>query len=131
MTDSGTLTLLYTDLVSSTQHLQSAGDEAGDELFRVHHKLMSDAVTAGGGQELKWLGDGMLAAFSSAADAVRCAITVQQTAGRPTAGIRFEIRVGIHMGEVLRRDGDISARRSWSRDSYAIALPAGKSSAAG
>ncbi len=105
MTESGTLTLLYTDLVSSTQHLQRAGDEAGDQLFRVHHKLMSDAVTAGGGQELKWLGDGMLAAFPSAADAVRCAITVQQTAGRPTAGIRFEIRVGIHMGEVLRRDG--------------------------
>ncbi len=105
MTESGTLTLLYTDLVSSTQHLQQAGDEAGDELFRVHHKFMSDAVAAGGGQELKWLGDGMLAAFPSAADAVRCAISVQQTAGRPSAGIRFEIRVGIHMGEVLRRDG--------------------------
>ncbi len=46
MTESGTLTLLYTDLVSSTQHLQRAGDEAGDNLFRIHHKLMSDAVVA-------------------------------------------------------------------------------------
>ncbi len=105
MIESGTLTLLYTDLVRSTQHLQQAGDEAGDHLFRVHHKLMSEAVVAAGGEELKWLGDGMLAAFSSAADAVRCAINVQQTAGRPTAGVRFEIRVGIHMGEVLKREG--------------------------
>ena len=105
MTESGTVTLLYTDLVSSTQHLQRAGDEAGERLFQVHHKLMTDAVMAGGGQELKWLGDGLLAAFPSAADAVRCAVSVQQTAGRPTAGVRFEIRVGIHMGEVLRREG--------------------------
>ena len=105
MTESGTVTLLYTDLVSSTQHLQQAGDEAGDDLFRVHHKLMSDAVVAAGGEELKWLGDGLLAAFDSAVDAVRCAVSIQQTAGRPTAGVRFEIRVGIHMGEVLRREG--------------------------
>ena len=91
MIESGTLTLLYTDLVRSTQHLQQAGDEAGDHLFRVHHKLMSEAVVAAGGEELKWLGDGMLAAFSSAADAVRCAINVQQTAGgRPRAcGSKF------------------------------------------
>ena len=105
MPQSGTITLLFTDLVNSTAHLERAGDEAGDRLFRIHHKLMTDAIEAGGGQELQWLGDGVLAAFASAADAVRCAISMQQTAGRPATGAKFEMRIGIHLGEVLHRDG--------------------------
>src|SRR5208282_215787 len=105
MAQSGTVTLLFTDLVNSTDQLQQAGDEAGERWFRVHHKLMTDAVTADGGEELQWLGDGMLAAFASSADAVRCAINMQQTARRTTGGSRIEIRIGIHLGEVLRRDG--------------------------
>lgn len=105
MAHSGIVTLLFTDLVNSTDQLQHGGDKAGEPWFRVHHKLMTDAVAAGGGEELQWLGDGMLAAFSSTADAVRCAINVQQTARRPIAGARFEIRIGLHLGEVLRRDG--------------------------
>src|SRR5258706_16461861 len=104
MAESGIVTFLFTDLVRSTDHLQRAGDELGDGLFNTHHKLMTHAVTSNGGEELEWLGDGILAAFSSASDAVRCAIKVQQTARRPAAGVRFEIRVGIHAGEAMRRD---------------------------
>jgi class 3 adenylate cyclase/tetratricopeptide (TPR) repeat protein len=105
MPQSGTVTLLFTDLVNSTEHLQREGDETGDRLFRIHHKLMTDAIEAAGGQELQWLGDGVLAAFSSVADAVRCAIIMQQTAGRATGGgAKFEMRIGVHLGEVLRRD---------------------------
>jgi class 3 adenylate cyclase/tetratricopeptide (TPR) repeat protein len=105
MPQSRTVTLLFTDLVNSTEHLQRAGDESGQLLFRAHHKLMTDAVTAAGGQELQWLGDGVLAVFESTADAVRCAISIQQTARRPVAGARFDIRIGINAGEVLRREG--------------------------
>jgi tetratricopeptide (TPR) repeat protein len=63
----------------------------------------------------------VLAAFSSSADAVRCAISVEQTARRPVAGARFDIRIGIHLGEVLRRDGGyfgtpvVTARRLCDR----------------
>jgi class 3 adenylate cyclase len=102
---SGTATLLFTDLVDSTDHLQRAGDESGQRLFQAHHKLISNAITSTGGKELEWLGDGALAMFSSSADAVRCAISIEQTARRPVAGARLEIRIGIHLGEVLRRDG--------------------------
>ena len=104
MAESGTVTLLFTDLVSSTQLLERAGDEAGQRMFRAHHKLMTDAITSNGGEELQWLGDGVLAAFSSTADAVRCAIIIQQTARRPIEGARFEIRIGVHVGEALRRE---------------------------
>src|SRR5271170_2448567 len=121
MAQSGIVTFLFTDLIQSTEHLQRAGDETGQHLFRAHHKLMTQAVTANGGEELEWLGDGILAAFSSAADGVRCAISVQQTARRPAAGTRFEIRIGIHAGEALRREGGyfgtpvVTARRLCDR----------------
>ena len=123
MAQSGTVTLLFTDLVNSTAQLQQAGDESGAHLFQTHHKLMTDAIASAGGEELQWLGDGLLAAFPSTADAVRCAIGIQQTARRPTARTRFEIRIGIHCGEVMRRDGSyfglpvVAARRLCDRAS--------------
>ena len=118
---SGTVTLLFTDLVNSTEHLQRAGDESGQRLFHAHHKLISTAITSSGGEELEWLGDGALAAFASTADAVRCAINIEQTARRPVAGARLEIRIGLHIGEVLRRAGGyfglpvVTARRLCDR----------------
>ena len=104
MAESGTLTLVFTDLVNSTQLLGRAGDEAGHRLFAAHHKLTSSAISGNGGEELQWLGDGVLAAFSSTADAVRCAVRIEQTARRPIEGAKFEIRIGIHVGEVMRRE---------------------------
>ena len=108
MSQSETLTIIFTDLVGSTEHLQRVGDEAGAQLFRAHHRLMTEAVETTGGTELEWLGDGMLAAFSSASDAVRCAILMQQTASKPAGGARLGIRIGVHLGEVLRRDSGYS-----------------------
>jgi class 3 adenylate cyclase len=107
MPQSGIVTLLLTDLVNSTGHLERAGDEAGQRLFRAHHKLLADAIEVSGGDELQWLGDGVLAAFASAADAERCAIQIQQTAGKPVGNARFEIRVGIFgMTEWIKRAKD-------------------------
>jgi len=105
MAQSGTVTLLFTDLVNSTTQLQQAGDDTGAHFFQAHHKLLTDSIEATGGKELQWLGDGVLAAFLSTADAVRCAVSIQQTARRPIAGARFEIRIGIHLGEAMLRDG--------------------------
>jgi tetratricopeptide (TPR) repeat protein len=63
-------------------------------------------VAAHGGHEVKWLGDGLMVAFSSAAEAVRCAIAMQQAARRPVAGERLAIRIGLHVGEPLRERDD-------------------------
>lgn len=121
MPQSGTVTLMFTDLVNSTALLERSGDETGAELFQAHHKFISEAIRKTGGDELEWLGDGVLAAFSSTAEAVNCAIAIQQGARRPIAGARFEIRIGIHLGEVLRREGGyfgtpiVTARRICDR----------------
>ena len=89
MAHAGTVTLMFTDLVNSSELFHRAGDESAERIFEAHHKLLSDAVAAHGGHEVKWLGDGLMVAFPSAADAVRCAIAMQQGAQRPTAGERL------------------------------------------
>lgn len=93
---SGTVTLLFTDLVNSTQYLQQVGDETGQRHFQAHHRLITNSINGSGGEEVEWLGDGALAAFSSSADAIRCAIDIEQTARQPIGGARFEIRIGVH-----------------------------------
>jgi class 3 adenylate cyclase len=97
-------TILFTDLVGSTELLQQIGDEQGQRIFMQHHKLLSEVVTTTSGQELQWLGDGLMAAFPSTADAVRCAVTVQRASAQPVLGHRLHIRVGLNVGEVLQQD---------------------------
>src|SRR5262249_44759846 len=80
------------------------GEEAAHQLFGAHHKMLSAAVSVCGGEELQWLGDGVLAGFESVADAVRCAIAMQQAARRPINGTRLEIRVGINTGDAVRHE---------------------------
>lgn len=101
-----TVTILFTDLVGSTELLQRAGDEQAQRIFKAHHRLLSEAVQQHGGDEVKWLGDGLMVAFDSAQDAVRCAIAMQQSSRRPAAGERLEIRAGLNVGEALLEESD-------------------------
>jgi class 3 adenylate cyclase/tetratricopeptide (TPR) repeat protein len=103
---SGLVTILFTDLVGSTELLARAGDEEAQRIFRAHHDLLAEAAAVHGGQEVKWLGDGLMVAFPSAADAVRCAIAMQQASRRPIQGERLAIRVGLNAGEALREAAD-------------------------
>ncbi len=103
---SGVVTILFTDLVGSTELLARAGDEEAQRIFRAHHDLLAAAATAHGGEEVKWLGDGLMVAFASAADAVRCAIAMQQDGRRPVHGEHLAIRVGLNAGETLKDASD-------------------------
>src|SRR5258708_31064647 len=91
-----TVTILFTDLVGSTELLQRTGDERAEHIFRAHHRLLSEAVEAHRGHEVKWLGDGLMGAVESVSDAVTCAIPMQQSSRRPTPGERPESRAGAH-----------------------------------
>ncbi len=99
-----TATILFSDLVNSTELLQRVGDETAQRVFETHHRLLRDAVAAHGGAEVKWTGDGLMVAFNSATAAVRGAIAMQQAARRPAAGEQLQIRVGLQVGEALRHD---------------------------
>jgi class 3 adenylate cyclase/tetratricopeptide (TPR) repeat protein len=103
---SGLVTILFTDLVGSTELLARAGDEEAQRIFRAHHDLLAETATAHGGEEVKWLGDGLMVAFPSAADAVRAAVAMQQASRRPVHGEQLAIRVGLNAGEVMRDAAD-------------------------
>src|SRR5262249_29888760 len=94
-------TILFTDVVESTAVMQRLGDERAGSVFERHHRTLRDARAAGGGGELEWLGDGQMAPFASPADAVRCAVAMQQGAARPIDGERLRVRVGLNVGEVM------------------------------
>jgi DNA-binding SARP family transcriptional activator len=102
----GLVTILFTDLVGSTELVFRAGDDEAQRVLGAHRALLTEAVAAHGGHEVKWLGDGLMVAFSSAADAVRCAIAMQQTSRRPVKGNRLSVRVGLSAGEPLREPSD-------------------------
>ncbi len=95
------ITFLYTDLVKSTELLQRVGDEQARLIFDAHHQLLRQAIAEQSGREVKWQGDGVMAAFASSGGAVRCAISMQQSARRAIQGERLQVRVGLNVGEAL------------------------------
>ena len=104
----GTVTLLFTDQVGSTETLQRLGDEEGERLRRAHFGLLREAAAMHGGEEVKNLGDGLMVAFVSAVDALACAITIQQAVHRASVSgeLSFAVRIGLNVGEPIRDEGD-------------------------
>ncbi len=77
-----TATVLFTDLVASTELRTRVGDQVADELRRRHDRLVADAVGSHGGRVLKGLGDGVMAVFPVAGDAVASAVAIQRALDR-------------------------------------------------
>ncbi len=96
-------TILFTDLESSTALTQRLGDEGAQEVLRGHNTAVRAALEAHGGREVKHTGDGIMAAFPSAAGAVEAALQVQ----RDLAGGEVRVRIGINAGEPIAEDGDL------------------------
>ncbi|HEV8624907.1 MAG TPA: adenylate/guanylate cyclase domain-containing protein [Acidimicrobiia bacterium] len=111
MTSRATATVLFTDLVGSTELRGRLGEEAADELRRVHDRLLTEAVEHNGGRVLKGLGDGIMASFTGAADAVAAAVAVQQAVDRLNrsgkAASPLAVRVGLSAGDVTFEDDDV------------------------
>ena len=97
-------TILFTDLVGSTALMQRAGDERARELVDAHRKALAEAVASSGGTELQWLGDGLMAAFASPADAVRSAIAMQRFPRARGSAPELVLRIGLDVGELLEQE---------------------------
>ena len=105
-----TLSVLFTDLVGSTESRARLGEDAADRLRRTHDELLTHAVTRCGGSVVKGLGDGILATFASAADAVAAAVAIQQAAdshGRRNPDQLLSVRVGVSVGDVSVEEQDV------------------------
>jgi class 3 adenylate cyclase len=94
-------TVLFTDIVGSTEKQASLGDRAWNELLGRHHAIVRDALERWRGVENDTAGDGFYATFDGPARAVRCALDV---IGR-VRELDIEIRAGVHTGECEVIDG--------------------------
>ncbi len=106
----GTVTVLFTDLVASTQLNQQLGDEEARSIGRSVERLALERIEAHRGIVIKEMGDGLMAAFSSARRAVVCAREIQldmSQRNRREPGQVVQMRIGLHTGEVIEEDGDI------------------------
>jgi class 3 adenylate cyclase len=97
------LTVLFTDIVSSTEHALAAGDRTWRQTLERHDGELADVVARQRGRVVKSTGDGVLAIFDGPARGVRAALAAIDSAR--TLGI--EIRAGLHTGEVELRGDDI------------------------
>ena len=105
----GTATVLFTDLVGSTELMTALGQSAFDDVRRAHFAALRKAIQRTGGEEVKTLGDGVLAVFGSAADAAECAVAMQQAVQRQAVAAQapLAIRIGMGLGDVRFEDGDV------------------------
>jgi len=108
--DPGIRTILFTDIVESTNMTQAMGDEAAMELVDLHDSIVREALKDLGGREVKHLGDGIMASFVSAASAVKCAARVQNELAKHSKSNTdrpVRIRIGIAAGEPVERHNDL------------------------
>jgi class 3 adenylate cyclase/tetratricopeptide (TPR) repeat protein len=105
-----TLSVLFTDAVASTEALARLGDERFGAIERAHLALLRAALEAHGGREVKSLGDGLMVVFDGAAEALGCAVAMQQAveAGHRRGEDGLALRVGVASGDVtVGEDGDV------------------------
>src|SRR4051794_12929181 len=100
-----TASVVFTDLVGSTELRSRVGEDAADEIRRRHDAALTAAIEANNGRVVKSLGDGLMAVFDAAADAVAAAIAAQQSAtSLVDIAEPITIRVGISVGDVTFED---------------------------
>jgi class 3 adenylate cyclase len=96
-------TILYTDIVGSTDKAASLGDRRWRGLLESHDAIANSIVEQHGGRLVKLTGDGLLATFDGPGRAIRCASAFREA----LAPLGIRIRAGLHTGEVELRGDDI------------------------
>ncbi|KPK45908.1 MAG: hypothetical protein AMJ77_06655 [Dehalococcoidia bacterium SM23_28_2] len=102
-------TVLFTDVEGSTALTQRLGDAKAREVLRTHERIVREALKSHGGSEVKTLGDGFMASFSSATRALECAIAMQRafTEHNETAEEPIRVRIGLNAGEPIAEEEDL------------------------
>jgi class 3 adenylate cyclase/tetratricopeptide (TPR) repeat protein len=105
-----TATVVFTELAGAAALRARLGEDRADALQRIHDRILRARFDAGGGRVLKRQGDGVVAVFPSASDALMATVRVQQALsrynGRPDALAELSLRVGISTGDVSWDGGD-------------------------
>ena len=97
-------TVLFSDIVGSSERVASLGDRAWREVLERHHELVRRQLVRYRGKEVDTVGDGFFASFDGPARAVRCGRAIAST----VAELGLEVRVGLHTGECELVDGKVA-----------------------
>ena len=102
--------IMFTDMVGYST-LAQRDDKLALELLEEHRRLLREIFPRFNGTEIKTIGDAFLIEFNSALEAAQCAIEIQRTLAKRNHDVtverRIELRIGIHIGDVVHRGGDV------------------------
>jgi len=102
--------IMFTDMVGYGA-LTQRDDKLAQELLEEHRQLLREIFPRFHGAEIKTIGDAFLVEFNSALEAAQCAIEIQRALAKRNADIppdrRIQVRIGIHIGDVVHRAGDV------------------------
>ncbi|ARJ67545.1 hypothetical protein WV31_18725 [Magnetospirillum sp. ME-1] len=107
---SGLMTVVFTDMVGSTDLTQARGDQAAQEIVRKHNAIVRTALTQFAGREVKHTGDGIMASFASAANAVEAMVQVQRQVtahNEKQPNLPLHLRIGLNAGEPIQEEDDL------------------------
>jgi class 3 adenylate cyclase len=107
--DGGLRTILFTDIVGSTEMTSRLGDRMGAELVRAHDAVVHRCLGQSCGREVKHTGDGIMAVFAVTSAAIDCAVAIQRefefyNAGNPEP---IHVRIGLDCGEPVEDSNDL------------------------
>lgn len=97
-------TILFSDIVGSTEQAQQLGDAEWQRVLATHHAIVRRQIDVFRGREVKTTGDGFVVLFDAPARAVQCATAMR----RSLRDVDIRVRVGLHTGECDMSDGDVS-----------------------
>jgi class 3 adenylate cyclase/tetratricopeptide (TPR) repeat protein len=108
----GTITIMFTDIEDSTLLTDRMGDKRWVAVLREHNRLVREQLALHGGHEVKNRGDGFMVVFRDPANALRCALAIQDALGRSDGGddSAVRVRIGLHCGTAVSESGDFYGR---------------------
>ena len=104
------MTVMFTDMVGSTDLTQARGDVAAQEIVRRHNAIVRSALARFSGKEIKHTGDGIMASFASAANAVEASVAIQSEVAAHNArqpDLALHLRIGLNAGEPIQEEDDL------------------------
>lgn len=104
------VTVMFTDMVGSTDMTQLRGDAAAQEVLRRHNAIVRGALAQFGGKEIKHTGDGIMASFATAAAAVEASVAIQRQVSQHNnrqGSSDLHLRIGLNAGEPIEEEDDL------------------------
>ena len=102
--------IMFSDIVGYSKMMQENEDLTMKLLTR-HNQMVRDALNNHDGKEIKMMGDAFLVSFTTVANAVRCAIDIQESFAKYNESAadkeKILLRIGIHMGDIVVKDNDV------------------------